>query len=343
MSPKNLSAGKKILKFFDLKLKDEKIKSIYQKFEKKVKLSEAFAIAVSGGPDSLALSFLAKLYSIKNNINVSFYIVNHKLRSNSYEEANYVNILLKRIFVKAKILEWHGIKPSKNLQAIARNNRYNLIFKECRKKGIKNILLGHHQDDVLENFIIRLVRGSGLRGLVSLDEKNFNTKFNILRPLIDLSKKDLIYVSKKIFNEYVQDPSNNDEIFKRVKVRNLIKNLEREGLDKKKFVLTIDNLKKSNNAIKNYVKENIQNHCFFSKKKNILIIDLAFFEAPDEIVFRSFSECLQKIGGNYYFVRGKKLSKIIEKIIRNKKFKGTLGGCIIKKFNQTLIISRESQ
>jgi len=342
MSLKNLNAEKKSHKFFDLKLKDSKIKSIYQKFEKKVKLTKSFAVAVSGGPDSLALSFLSKVYSIKNKLKVSFYIVNHKLRHGSTQEAIYVNQLLQKIFVKAKILKWHGSKPSKNIQAIARVNRYDLISNECKKQAIRNVLVGHHQDDVLENFMIRLIRGSGLRGLVSLNEINSNKQLNILRPLISFEKKDLIYVSKKIFNEYIEDPSNKDESFKRVKIRNLIKSLENEGLDKKKFISTIRNLKRSDESVKNYVKKNMQKNCFFSKKRNIYMINLDLFKASEEIVFRSMSECLKKIGGNYYYARGKKLTKILEKIVKNDSFKGTLGGCVIKKLNQTVIISKES-
>ncbi len=343
MSLKNLNAENKIHKFFELKLKDKKLNSIFKKFEDKLSLSDNFAVAVSGGPDSLALSFLSKLYSVKNGIKVNFYIVDHKLRVNSSKEADYVNSLLKKIFVRAKILKWHGKKPIKNIQAVARNNRYKLLLKECKKKDIRNILVGHHQDDVLENFMIRLVRGSGLRGLVSLDEQKLDINFNIFRPLINFDKQDLIYISKKIFNEYVNDPSNYDENFKRVKIRNIIKKLEKEGLDKNKFLLTINNLKRSNHAIKRYVNSNIQNNCFFSKKRNIFIISLDFFKAPDEIIFRSLSECLKKIGGNYYYVRGKKLSQIIERILRNNNFKGTLGGCVIKKLNQTVIISKESR
>tara|TARA_A100001015_G_scaffold303335_1_gene392826 strand:- start:143 stop:1171 length:1029 start_codon:yes stop_codon:yes gene_type:complete len=342
MNLKNLNAENKTHKFFNLKLKDSKIRSIYQKFEKKIKLSKNFAVAVSGGPDSLALSFLSKVYSVKKKVNVNFYIVNHKLRDDSTQEATYINQLLKKIFVKAKILKWNGLKPIKNIQAIARNNRYSLILNECKKHAIKNILVGHHQDDVIENFMIRLLRGSGLRGLVSLDEIRNNKQLNILRPLISLEKKDLIYISKKIFEEYIEDPSNKDETFKRVKIRNLIKRLENEGLDKKKFILTIDNLKRSNNSLKNYVKNNIQKNCFFSKKRNIIMINVDFFNAPEEIVFRSLSECLKKIGGNYYYVRGKKLFQIMEKIEMSDSFKGTLGGCVIKKFHQTVIISKES-
>ncbi len=63
-----------------------------------------------------------------------------------------------------------------------------------------NILLGHHLDDLLENFFIRILRGSGLRGLVSFDKKTVNNNINIFRPLIDLEKKDMSYCLKDVIN-----------------------------------------------------------------------------------------------------------------------------------------------
>ena len=82
-----------------------------------------------------------------------------------------------------------------------------------------------------------------------------------LRPLINIKKYKLKNISKKVFNFFVEDPSNYDENFKRIRIRNLIKNLEFEGLDKKKLELTIKNLKDSDKAINFYVNNNIQKKC----------------------------------------------------------------------------------
>ena len=70
-----------------------------------------------------------------------------------------------------KILTWNGRKPTNNIQSVARDKRYGLLIKECKKFKINNILLGHHLGDVFENFFIRILRGSGLNGLISLDKK----------------------------------------------------------------------------------------------------------------------------------------------------------------------------
>ena len=105
--------------------------------------------------------------------------------------------MLKKNLISSEILTWKGIKPLKNIQSIARINRYELIFKKCDKLNIKYILLGHHQDDLFENFFIRMLRGSGLKGLISLDKKTSINNKNLCRPLLEHKKSDLIFLQKK--------------------------------------------------------------------------------------------------------------------------------------------------
>ena len=99
MKKKNLSVKKKILNFYSKKLDDPKIKRIYLNFKKNVSghISNSFCVAVSGGVDSMALSFLAKCYSIENNKKSYFFIVDHKLRKESSKEAKYVQKILSKI------------------------------------------------------------------------------------------------------------------------------------------------------------------------------------------------------------------------------------------------------
>ena len=341
MSLKNLSATIKIPKLFKDKLKNNRINQIYKRFEKSFNINENFGVAVSGGPDSLALAFLAKIYSIKRKLVPKFFIVDHKLRSESTKEAKVVKDLLKQILITPEILTWKGKKPSKNIQSLARIKRYELIYKQCDKYKIKNILIGHHQDDLFENFFIRLLRGSGLKGLISLDKENKIGDKNLLRPLLDQKKEDLVFLSKNVFNFYVQDPTNNDEKYQRIKIRKLIKELQKNGLDKNKFFKTIKNLKYSNKVVNFYVSENLKKNTFFSDRSNKLILNKIFFHQPYEIIFRALSESIKLIGKKYYSARGKKLDKIIKDIENNQSFRATLGGCIIEKVNETVIISKE--
>ena len=341
MRLKNLSVKIKIPKLLQQNLNNKKINQIYKNFEKSLDIDENFVVAVSGGPDSLALAFLAKIYSIKKKLVAKFFIVDHKLRSESTKEAKAVKNILKQYLINSQILTWKGSKQSKNIQLLARNKRYELLFEQCEKLKINNILVGHHQDDLYENFFIRMLRGSGLKGLVSLDKKVKIGNQNLLRPLLYQKKKDLIFISKTVFNLYVQDPTNNNEKYQRIKIRKFIEELQKNGLDKKKFLKTIKNLKYSNEVVDFYVNENLSKNAFFLAQDNKLILNKRFFQQPHEIIFRALSASIQLVGKKYYSTRGKKLDQIIKDIENNQRFRATLGGCIFEKVNQTVIISKE--
>ena len=339
MNLKNLNASSKIHKHLLSKLSDKRINKIYNKFENNLNLDNNFTVAVSGGADSLALAFFSKIYSIKKSLNVKYILVDHKLRNNSSAEALFVKNFLKDFSIDLDILKWNGKKPKSNIQSLARKKRYNLLINQSKKFKIKHILLGHHEDDVYENFFIRLLRGSGLKGIVSLDKKILINNVNILRPLINVKKKDLIYISKKVFNNYIEDPSNEDEIFTRVRIRNLIKNLESEGLDKSKFKLSINNLKSVDQSIQFFCEKNLRENSIMSHNK--VILKEEFFNFPQEVLFRSFSKILQLVGKKYFPPRGKKITNILENLESKTTFKSTLGNCVIKKINRTVIVHKE--
>ena len=343
MNLKNLSVQNKNHKEILKHLKTKKISKVFREFSNTLKVKEDLAVAVSGGPDSLALAYLTKCYELKNKLKVKYFIVDHKLRKESSLEAKTVKEILNKIDVSCRILKWNGKKPSKNIQGEARIKRYSLLADECKKSGIKYLLLGHHINDLFENFFIRLVRGSGLKGLISFSK---NTKYkdqnlNIVRPLLDLEKDELLYISKKVFNFFVKDPSNINKDYKRTRIRNLLQLLDKEGLDKKKLRLTINNLKDSDKSIKFYVNKNLEKNSVCLKKKNVYILNYDFFDQSHEIIFRSLTIIIQKLGKNYYPARGKSINELI-KMINAKSFsKYTLGGCFIERVSETILISKE--
>ncbi len=341
MSHRNLNVKIKIPKVLKNKLNNKKIGQIYKKFAKSISINQNFIVAVSGGPDSLALAFLSKIYSLQKKLKAKFYIIDHKLRAGSTIEAKNVKKILNKFQINTEILYWQGKKPTNNIQSVARIKRFEFLLSKCKKLGIKHILLGHHQEDLFENFFIRILRGSGLKGLISLSKKTKLQNVTILRPLLDQKKEDLVFISKKVFDFYVKDPSNDDEKFQRVRIRKLLKGLKNDGLDRKKFIKTIENLKESNDVVNYYVKKNLENNSFFSNTKKHLILNDKFFKQPSEIVFRSLSDSLNFVSKNYYSVRGKKIEKIIKDIQKKSFSRSTLGSCLIEKVNQTVIISKE--
>ena len=343
MSPKNLNVSKKTHKNILNNLRDKKIFKIYKKFENILELDQDFIVAVSGGTDSLSLTFLTKIYSIRKSLNVYYFIVDHKLRKNSYLETKKVKNILKEYNISLNILSWKGNKPNSNIQSLARNKRYSLLINQAKRLNVKNILTGHHIDDLYENFFIRISRGSGLNGLVSFGQKTQNQNLNLIRPLINFEKEHLNYITKRVFYSYIEDPSNQDDKFKRVRIRKLIKNLKDEGLDKNKFLLTIKNLKDSNETIKFYVAKNLKDNSFVFQNKKKVVLNEEFFNQPHEVTFRSLTEIIKFVGDKYYSVRGKKVSNIINllKLGTKSSFKLTLGNCIIYKVNQSIFIVKE--
>ncbi len=341
MSLKNLSVRKKIPNIYKSRLLNQRVNKIFKKFEKSFKIDTNFIVAVSGGADSLALAFLTKVYALKKNLSPRYFIVDHKLRKESTYEAQKVKRVLKSLKIDTQVLTWKGKKPISNIQSLARSKRYELLFSKCKKLQISNLVLGHHLDDLIENFFLRMARGSGLKGLVSLGTNTQIENINLIRPLMKFEKKDLIFLSKFIFNFHVDDPSNHDTKFNRIKVRNLIKDFEDFGLDKKKFQLTIENLKESDQSLKFYIEKNKRENSILNYRKDELILKENFFENSHEVIFRSFSDLIHLIGKKPNFVRGKKIENILKKIKEHRLRKETLGGCVIKMVNHTVILTKE--
>ena len=346
MKKKSLVAKKIIHNYLLKHLNNNRVKKVFNGYKNQldelINKKNSIGVAISGGPDSMALAFLTKCYCLKNNLNSKFFLVDHQMRKESSKEAKNVKKILNKFEINCKILKWKGSKPVSNIQGIARNKRYELLKNFCKKLNIKHLLVGHHIDDLYENFFIRLLRGSGLKGLSSFGEAiRDEDNFYILRPLIKFQKKELIYISKLVFKFSVTDPSNENFIFQRTRIRKLINELRKEGLDNKKLNLTIKNLKIANESINYYVKRNFRLNTKFNENKNMFILSNNFFKQSDEVLFRSMSAVLKKISGKYYSPRGKSIyDSILRMKLKNfKKF--TLGGCFVEKVSETVFITRE--
>jgi len=344
MKRKNLIARKKAKNNKHL-FKDSKILNFYKKFKsiifRDIK-DRSFALAVSGGSDSLCLAYFSKIYSLEFGNKIHILIVDHNLRKESYKEALAVKEILKKRRIESTILRWKGKIPKNNVQKNARDLRYLLISNYCLKKNIKYLTTAHHGDDQIENFFIRLLRGSGLTGLSSMaTNAKYNSHLKIIRPFLHFKKTDLNYVTLNYFKTYIKDPSNEDEKFLRVRVRKYRKDMEREGLDTSKIIKTVDNLVSANQALNFYKNKALCKHASFVSKNKCLINKRIFSEEAGEIIFKSFSDILSLVSGTYYPPRSKKIINLIDRIKKDKFTKSTLGGCIVEEKDNFILISKE--
>ena len=320
-----------------------KFQNLYSKFVKvinKHKIKNSFVVAVSGGPDSLALAGLSKFFTNQKKIKVFFVLVDHGLRKKSSEEAFDVKNLLRKNNIKLDILK-NKIKISKNIQKNARDIRYKLLSSYCKRKAVKFLLTAHHQDDQIETFFIRLSRGSGIEGLSSMNEKTtIAGKINLIRPFLDIKKEDLISVAKNIFGKVLKDPANKNTKFLRTNIRNLKKILQKRGLKPDSIAHSIQNISKTKDAINFYVTKSMQR--LVKIKKNETILDLKNFKKePDEIKFRIITNILTKRTRSYYPPRSYKVINLISRFEGIKPKKCTLGGCLFEKRNNLLYVSKE--
>jgi tRNA(Ile)-lysidine synthase len=301
---------------------------------------KSYVVGVSGGPDSLALVALTQSYKYYKKTKFHYLLVDHNIRKNSDQEAKKVKNLLKKKKIILKILV-NKKKITRNIQAEARIARYGIISDYCKKNKIRTFLTAHNLEDQVETFFIRLSRGSGLRGLSSMKQlSKFDKRVNLFRPLLDVKKSYLIQISKKVFGEYLQDPSNKSDKFLRTKIRNLKKPLEDSGIKYEQIFKSIQNLSLSKITLQGYLNMTM-NELIKRKGGQILINIKKYKKLNNEIKIAIINESIKKLKKNYYDLRSKKVENLIKNINRADFKKSTLGGCIFFKKGENLCLKAE--
>ena len=337
MSKKNSNV---ILKNFFREFKD--LSKVYLSFKKKLDSikQKSHVVAVSGGPDSLALVALTKAYSIQNKTKFYYVLINHNIRKNSFSEAKKVKSLLKKNKISLTIIS-NKKKISRNIQNSARLIRYQFLTSFCKKKKIKHILTAHNLEDQIETFFIRLSRGSGLKGLSSMkDVTTLSNKIILYRPLLDIKKQELVRISKEFFGYYIKDPSNKDNKYLRSRIRSLKKPLKQSGIEYDQILRSINNLASSEIIVEKFFQKKFKEtaRCF----KNKVYLNLEKFKKLDtEIKIRTINLSIKNIKKNYYNPRSKKVINLINKLEIDKNAKSTLAGCVFVREKEKILVKIE--
>lgn len=279
------------------------------------------AAGVSGGADSLALVFGLKEAGCK----VVALTVDHGLRQESSQEAEYVARLMQENGIEHHILCWKGIKPLKGVEEAARKERYRLMFEFCNKHNIEYLATGHHLRDQAETFLLRLARGSGVFGLSGILPLSRREGITIIRPQLDKTPEEFKNFLQKRKIKWVEDPMNEDEDFARVKIRKFLPKLADIGIDEKRLAETAATLSKTrafiedevDKFIKNYVRcyEGIAFNLSWKRLKNL----------HHEIALPLVGSLIREISRADYRPEAKEVERLLE---ANDVFRGcTLGGC----------------
>lgn len=294
-------------------------------------------VGVSGGADSMCLAVLLNEWAKEYECKVIAITVNHNLRSEAQQEAEWVATQMKKLKIEHHILTYNGPKPTSRIEEKAREIRYHLLQEFCNKNNIHSVCLAHHNDDQSETFFARLARGSGLDGLCAIHPVSKRGKVTLLRPLLGVDKSGILATLKKHNINWVEDPMNRDTAFERVRWREQLKNLWQTGLTKTGVLLSAKRLQRAKDALCFYTDSFFNEHIQIDERGFAKITKSAFNDVPMEIRLRVLAKTLEVIGQSDVPLS----MEALEKALKNFKPRFTLGHCHIITCQKHIFIAKE--
>lgn len=305
------------------------------------------AVAVSGGADSMALCLLADSWARARRGRVSALTVDHGLRPGSGAEARRVKAWLRKRGIAHHVLRWTaagaGGMPGANLQALARAARYRLLAGWCRKRHVLHLLLAHHLEDQAETFLLRLGRGSGVHGLAAMAAVTGIEGVRLLRPLLTVPKARLRANLRHRGQAWIEDPSNEDPAFARVRVRALMPTFAGVGIDAQRLAQTANAMGRARRALEEATVTLVAGAVEIYPAGYCLVRPDLLRAAPDEVALRALAWILTCVGGAVYPPRFDRLERLHRALAEGRLGAArTLGGCRIGPAgNDRLLVGRE--
>ena len=300
------------------------------------------AVAVSGGADSLALSVLTRNWIAHRNGFLVGVIVDHHLRPESTREAQRTKQQLRQLHIRAHILDWQRTSTDKASQGAARQARYALYQVFLAREGIRDLLLGHHLQDQIETFFLRLVRGSGLVGLASIPTTRVIGRMRILRPLLHMSPLRLQATLRARNLSWTTDPSNHNPKYARVRVRRMLAGISTSTQRKAAHLVRI--LGHLRNHCDTQTQHTLQ-HITYLPRGGIRIIDLERWRRQSDCLrMRTLLYALLAVtNGPQPTLPPGRLRYVCQRLHEpNFQGKETLGGVLMQSsHNQRLLLTRE--
>lgn len=292
-------------------------------------------VAVSGGGDSMAL-----LHLLASHWDVEVATVDHRLRPDAAEEAQFVSAACDTLGVPHETLVWRHGKITGNLQDAARRARYDLIARWANQRGLAHVALGHTANDQAETFLMRLARQSGVDGLSGMKPRRKIGAITFHRPFLSLRREDLRAYLRRHDIAWIEDASNADERFDRIKARRALAALKPLGIGPDELSAVAHNLQMERSALR---------HCTAAEFSRVGAMDRGdlVFEARafgllhPEIHRRVLIAALRWISGAQYAPRAEALIKLQEAIRHGKSH--TLHGCRVLAGTKTVRITREAR
>lgn len=295
------------------------------------------AVGVSGGPDSMALVFLINEWVKSRNGKLSALIFDHRIRDNSKNESYQVKTILKNISINSVILRPNKKYHLKKNMSQARTKRFDGLINFCKKNKILHLFLGHHYDDNIETYLIRKINGSNFEGLGSMEEISYFDNIQILRPFLQIKKKSILKFNKKNNLNFVNDPSNKNLNYTRVKVRNFLQSKKYQELVNYDFKV----LKKEIPFYKDMIWSSYIKTLSYVSSNELKINRNKLFTLDKLIIEKIILISLKFFSDQNFKVRSAKIAILINEIHKSNFKKFVLRGILIVKKDKFLSFSKK--
>jgi tRNA(Ile)-lysidine synthase len=297
------------------------------------------AVAVSGGPDSLALILLAARWARRRGGQAWGLTVDHGLRPESAEEARTVAGWLEPRAIPHEILGWVGDKPTSGIQEAARDARYRLLAQWCHAHGVLHLLSAHHREDQVETHLIRRRAGSGIDGLAGMSAVRELAGCRLIRPLLSVPRARLLALLEREGQPFLRDPSNLNPAFERARLRgaadplggatpdDLVAELRTYGRQRIERERALDDLLARASSL---------------HPAGFAALDPAFLATVDaESAERVLGRVAACIGAAHYPARRARLARLRAELAARPDRARTLGGCRFVPWRRRLLVLRE--
>ncbi len=311
-------------------------------FQKQMEVLDCHTIglAVSGGGDSIAMLTLAAEWAKGNKKEIKVVTVNHNLRTEAKEEAIFTRNFVKKLGYSHTILKWKRLSDKGNLQAEASFARKKLISNWAKLNNIKTVLFAHTLDDQVETILMRFARGSGVDGLVGMKKNLSLNGLCWFRPLLNISRNDLRNFLKIKKIKWVEDPTNQDRKYLRVKARDVISQLQKFGIKTDLVINTSIRMENARTVLNDVAKEAFNKYVALKKWGDVEVNKEIFNSFREDTFLRILAGIIKGISGSVYRPRYKDLLHFTESIL-NKNFKArTLCGVLVRAINEKKIVFR---
>jgi len=304
-------------------------------------------LAVSGGRDSVAMMHLVAAARDRTSPfpEIIVYSVDHGLRAAAADECRQVAEWADNLGFAHRILTWRGEKPVANVQAAARDIRYGMLSEAAKSDGVSALVTAHHLEDQAETFFLRLARGSGVRGLSAMSEIANFRDLVILRPLLDVSRRHLEDVLRETGRDWIDDPSNDQDRYDRIRIRKAGKSLAAIGLTPRRIAETARSLQRAQAALDHYAARMVSKAVKVHAHGFVSVNWPDLQNEPKEVVLRVLAQMIEAVSGADYPPRLSALERLSARICDHsggRRRVATLSGCAFERDGDDVWIYREA-